>query len=138
MSDVEISRKIDGILKSPSRRPDTNREILEQLQADLITHMRFLTGDAERDLDRIDAEFDIDLHSNAAIYVGSWNGIRRLLLGVEIRGDDAHLALRATKGDVDIFDIDWGQSGPHIGNAVVVGRLLHVGICSFRRNGCVE
>lgn len=59
-----------------------------------------------------------------------------MVVSVEIHSFvSAHLTLRATKGNVDIADIDWGDTGPDIGNKLLVMRMLHVGICSFRALG---
>jgi hypothetical protein len=131
ISEIEI--KISRILQvSPTQTELEPNQVFEHLAADLQVHLLNLTGLEERDIDGIQSE----VQGNQAVYVGTWRGIRRLLLGVELRGRaEAHLALRATKGELDITDIDWGQVGADVGNSILIARLLHVGICSFRACG---
>lgn len=47
----------------------------------------------------------------------------------------AEITIRATKGPVDITEVDWGSEGPRVGNGALVPRLLHLGIVTLRSVG---
>jgi len=118
-----------GIVAAPSPDPE---DVFTRLANDFEQYLLNLTGDRGRDLESIEYETDAE----TAWFVGTGEGVRRLLLAVEIRPlGTAHLILRASKGNVDIADIEWGDTGPEIGNSVLVMRLLHVSLCLFRALG---
>jgi hypothetical protein len=127
-----ISAKLASILSivvTPAPGPE---ETFGRLAHDFDLHLLNLTGDSHRDIEHLQYETE----DNAAWFAGSGGGVRRLVLVVEIRSiGTAHLILRATKGNVDIANIEWGDTGPEIGNSLLIMRLLHVGICSFRSLG---
>lgn len=132
VSKGEISAKLGSIFRILTVRPRNTEETFFRLANDFERYLLRLTGDDYRDLDAIEYETE----GNSAWFVGQGGGVRRMVVSVEIHSFvSAHLTLRATKGNVDIADIDWGDTGPDIGNKLLVMRMLHVGICSFRALG---
>jgi hypothetical protein len=132
MHETKLEEKVAAVLAVPFGIDADPLRVFERLAADLHRYTLHLTGNDERDIDTI----QVEIEGPHAIYVGSWRGIQRLLLGVELREQgEAHLALRATKGELDIARVDWGQVGTEVGNSILIARLLHVGICSLRAGG---
>ena len=93
-------------------------------------HLCNVTDDPERNLDRVEDQGD-------GIFVGYHGTTRRLLIEVALPPDGTHaeIVLVATKGQLDVLDSDFGKTGRQVGNTVLVARLLHVGICTLRKNG---
>lgn len=105
----------------------------EAIRASLEEHACGLTGASDRDIERIDAS----LQGVDAVFVGYAGDRARLLVSLTFDRQEraAEITIRATKGAVDITEVDWGSQGPHVGNRALVARLLHLGIVTLRRVG---
>jgi hypothetical protein len=99
----------------------------------LRQHCVRLTGDEHRDISRVEGVMD-----QGEIFVLGYHGeIARLFFHLKLgeAPNAAEVSLRATKGNTDVLDADWGSTGPEIGNTIVVARLLHVVLCVLREQG---
>lgn len=102
------------------------------LEISIATHLCNITGDGYRDLERVERE-------GQDLFVGYHGQLRRLLASVSLdtARQSARIEIIATKGGLDVLDENamFGDSGPEIGNSILVARLLHVGICTLRQQG---
>ncbi|MFV8752098.1 hypothetical protein ACNOYE_16245 [Nannocystaceae bacterium ST9] len=132
-----MARKLEEILDSPIIGASSPAELFVRLHVALSTHLVHVSGDPLRDVDRIDLDVDPAFDPNIAIYQGHWSNSDspRLQLAVQVLGHDVHIALRATKQDANAEETEFGDTGPKIGNSVLVARMLHVGICTLRSAG---
>jgi hypothetical protein len=94
----------------------------------------FISGDPDRDIDAVTSYRD----ATGCLYVGTWQGHPRLNLGVAV---DTHcvadVLLVATKGTARADASIFGQSGPNIGNSLLVARLLHTALFALRSTAVV-
>lgn len=87
----------------------------------------------ERRIERIEPTFEI-----ATVFLeGYYGDTMRLLGAVSIDADaaTAEIALIATKGALSVDSVSYGDTGPLVGNTVLVALLLDAGICVLRRHG---
>lgn len=87
----------------------------------------------DRRLERIEATY-----GGADVIIEGYHGdIMRLLAEVTIDRDTgtAELSLIATKGELSVDTVAWGESGRLIGNSILVAMLLELSICVLRPQG---
>jgi hypothetical protein len=101
----------------------------------LATHICGVTGDRDRDVESIWDERD----ETCLVYGGFAGKVLRLLCSIVVDPDirSATVTLRAAKGSVGVDQIEWGVTGPEVGNSILVARLLHIGIMGLRAEGIV-
>ncbi len=92
-----------------------------------------LTGDPYRDVDRVASE----LHPNAAVFLGMHGSTCRMYGALQFdTSQEASITLLVTKGSLDALDPGlFGQSGPDIGNRLLVARMLDIAISTLRERG---
>ncbi len=131
------AEKTDAVLAILGAPSIDARGVLDVLRRELGTHLVHLTGNPRRDLVRI--EVTPDSSSTAARIEGfAGDGTRRLDLVLVFDPDGAvDVALVATKGATvaDLYCPIFGQSGPDIGNALLVSRLVDAAVAVLVRGG---
>jgi hypothetical protein len=106
---------------------------LDALLDGLNTHCLALTGDERRDIDRVDSGLD----DEGIFIIGYHRQLERVYFHMDLADAPTavELTIRATQGQTNVYDVEWGSTGVEIGNSVLVARLLHVGICVLRKQG---
>lgn len=96
-----------------------------------------LTGDSYRDLDTISLVRD-PADPATTLFCGTWQGTLRFAATLAVSNHSGEIILLATKGQTAVDpSIQFGTTGPDIGNHVLIAATLHIAIFYLRAAGLV-
>lgn len=132
------SEKAQALLSLPRALSVDITGICQAIDAAMQSRMIGVTGDGTRDLARIETT----PYPEGAVWGGfSAAGVQRLVaaLCVEKLAASAEIQLAASKGSTNVTpqNMRFGETGPEIGNSILVARLLDTALAVLLQQGIV-